>query len=163
MFAKIEETKEIRDAFLRDHRLLTRGFSQMVTALRDGDLGRAAEIADELDRSAGAHVAFEEELLYPLVEQARGQEYTSRLYREHEVALQTVRSLLSYAEDPSPRLDIDQLLNGARTAVVHAVSCGSLLSHLTSLPREGQQRMLQRLRELEEQSPRWTDLQAADE
>ncbi|MFQ5741686.1 MAG: hemerythrin domain-containing protein [Acidobacteriota bacterium] len=149
----------LADAFLSDHKVMTQGFHRILKALERNDLKGAVELARRLDRVAGPHIEFEEEILYPQIRRNRGRDYVSRLYREHQVALQGIQTLLQSpagtALDPHEK---EQLVGKIRTALDHAVSCGTLLSHLTTLDETRQEQILNRLRDLRSQGHRWTEL-----
>ena len=50
----------LREAFLDDHKHLTRGLTRTLEALRKGDDARAIQVADTMDRAGGPNMAFEE-------------------------------------------------------------------------------------------------------
>ena len=85
----------LSEAFVEDHRHLTQGLSDILQALRDDNLEEAVRMAEDLDQVAGPHMEFEEEILYPEVRKSRGSDYVSRLYREHQVALEAVKALIN--------------------------------------------------------------------
>ena len=70
-------TMSLRDAFVEDHRTLTRGLSRMLKLVEDGDYDEAARVAKELDRDAGPHIEFEEKSFYPEVRKTRGRDYVA--------------------------------------------------------------------------------------
>lgn len=149
----------LRDAFMEDHRHLTTGLSRLLKALKLNDPPKAVEIADELDRVAGPHMAFEEEVFYPELEKRFGQEFVSRLYGEHELGQTAVRTLVTQRPvDPLEPTDQLSLIEEVETALNHALSCGSLLSHITTLSVAEREELLTRLQAFREEAPRWTDL-----
>jgi len=148
----------LTDAFLADHRHLTRGFSALIEALERDDLAEAKRIADELDRLAGPHIEFEELVYYPAVERSLGRDNVDKLYHEHQVGLGAIRSLLE--RDDTPLIDAERgrLLADANVALEHAVSCGALLGYVTALAEEEQAEMLRHLEAARERGRRWTEL-----
>ncbi len=153
-----EHSSSLRDAFVEDHRHLTRGLNRLLKALRGGEMGEAKRIAAELDRVAGPHVQFEEEVLYPEISRTRGSEFTGKLYDEHSQALRAIRTLLKANGESLPEAARRQLIADAQTGLDHAVSCGTLLSHVTTLPEPLQDRLLGRLLELRREGRRWSEL-----
>jgi len=144
-------------AFLEDHKVLTRGLATTLSAVQQGDLATAARAAEELDQQAGPHIEFEERYFYPEVEKSRGPAFVSGLHREHDAGRNALRTLLAIRGagqlDPDDRaLVISQL----REALDHAVSCGTLLSHLTTLDVDQQDVLLSHLLRLRREGPRWT-------
>lgn len=145
-------------AFLEDHRHLTQGLSGTLSALDSGDVATAIRTADELDQHAGPHIKFEEEYFYPEVAKSRGDAYVTQLFREHDVGRQAIQALLHV--DASRRLTPDErsrIQAGLREALDHAVSCGTLLSHVTTLDAGAQQRLLKILLQLRNEGGRWSE------
>jgi Hemerythrin HHE cation binding domain len=153
----MKEKNPLAKAFLEDHKHLIQGFSRLLGALEEGDVTEASQIADDIDRLAGPHIEFEEEFFYPILEQVRGREYVSQLYKEHGAGLHAVKSLLGAKSDLGSD-ETEALVSEAQTALDHAVSCGGLLGHVTALDEEQQVELLQKLLGLREQGRRWTEL-----
>lgn len=144
-------------AFLEDHKVLTRGLATTLSAVQRGDFATAARAAEQLDQQAGPHIEFEERFFYPEVEKSRGAEYVSGLHREHDAGRNALRTLL--AMRGSGRLDPDDralVISQLHEALDHAVSCGTLLSHLTTLETDQQDVLLAHLLRLRREGPRWT-------
>lgn len=143
-------------AFLEDHKVLTRGLATTLSAVRQGDLATAARAAEALDQQAGPHIEFEERYFYPEVEKSRGAEYVSGLHREHDAGRNALRTLIAIR---GGRLDPDDralVISQLHEALDHAVSCGTLLSHLTTLDADQQDVLLGHLLRLRQEGPRWT-------
>ncbi len=152
--------EQLEAAFVADHRVMTRGYVELLRAIKNRDFGSATQIAAELDRLAGPHIEFEQEYLYPEVQKIRGQSYASRLYDEHAEVLSAIVELKGLSPDSDP--DDGQLSSWTEKiqhGLDHAAACGSLLSHLEAQSAPQQQQLLQSLRELREQGHRWSDLE----
>jgi|GEM_PF-6914845 len=152
-------TTELGQAFIDDHRLMMQSLNRLLEALEANDLSTAAKVAHELDHVAGPHIRFEEKYLYPIVKEARGRKYAKRLYEEHRIAWKTLQSLFQWEKDN--RLDgqtQQELVENTNLALDHATSCGTLLSHLTTLPDDDQTRLLEKLRHLREEGICWTEI-----
>lgn len=152
-------TSPLAAAFVEDHQHLLRGFADLKRALERGDWSEAGRIADQIDRAAGPHIRFEEEVLYPRVAEARGRSFADRLYAEHAIGCDVVRRVLNLP--PGSPVDSalrDRVVAGAQTALDHAVSCGTLLSHLTTLHAGQQAQLLGILEAMRRQATRWTEL-----
>ena len=146
--------------FLADHRKLTRGFRRLIDAVERGDQSELRRLAEDLDRAAGPHIGFEENVLYPIVEQATGAELGRNLRSEHQVACQALRTLLG---KHGGKFDGDErvhLLKQLKVGLAHAVACGQLLSHLTVLDSATQADLLEKLREARQKNVRWTEFTA---
>lgn len=152
-------SQRLTTAFLDDHQHLTRGFDQLHKMLQADRLEEASRLADELDRVAGPHIQFEEEELYPELARVRGNSYAARLYQEHQSGLHVIQVLkdlpVGRSLDPETK---EKLLAESSEALDHAISCGTLLSHLTTLPVDLQERIFDRLVELREEGRRWSEL-----
>jgi hypothetical protein len=157
---KPQESK-LAAAFVEDHRRFVRGLRDVLEALRSAELGRARQLAEALDRDVGAHILFEEEHFYPLLEGRLGSGRVERLFDEHERGRRAVARLLSLSEDA--RLEpeeLGQLVDDLEVALQHAVGCGSMLSTTEGLS-EGEQRVLvEHLLAARERAPRWTEVGA---
>jgi hypothetical protein len=151
--------KTLAEAFVEDHRTLTRGLSRLLELVEAGNYDEASRVAKELDRDAGPHIEFEEKSFYPEVRKARGREYVENLYDEHRSGLEAVRMLSEL--EPGATLsgeERERLLTHLRRVLDHAVSCGTLLSHVTALPVEDQQGFLEELERFRELAHKWTEL-----
>ena len=148
----------LRDAFLEEHRRFTRGLRATLAALRAGDDARAIEVAAELDAKIGAHIEFEEMYFYPELRSAYDSEFVDQLYSEHEEGRCAVSSLVACA--PGGRLspaERERIVAQLETALQHALSCGSLVSHLGKLEARKQAQLLERLQETRSKGSRWSE------
>jgi len=151
------ELDALRQAFSEDHRVLTRGLTGVVDALREADLAQAVRRAEELDRRVGPHMAFEEQVYYPELRLVLGDRFVDRLYHEHALGLDAVRRLIRH--DPAqPLPERERIVEELTTALEHARSCGTLLSHLTRLDPGTLGAMRQALEELRRRELRWTEV-----
>ena len=151
---------QLQAAFVDDHRAMTRGYRDLLEAVQSGDFVAATRIASTLDQRAGPHIEFEEQCLYPEVEESRGEMYTSRLYDEHAEVLSAIVELQSIPDDATPSKErtahwAKQIQHG----LDHAAACGSLLSHLQAQSAEQQQQFLEDLMRFRQQGHRWSELQ----
>jgi hypothetical protein len=155
------EWPPLATAFVDDHRQMTRALKQLKDALGRHDLSEAKRIAEELDRAAGPHILFEEGFLYPQVARTRGRDCVDRMYEEHRVGRDLLTRILVQRNDSRQRLDDKEqarLLEQAEMMLDHAVSCGTLLSYLTTLDQSTQKEYCAALLALREQGKRWTEI-----
>lgn len=160
----MRDATSLSDAFVEDHRHLTRGLSATLDALEKGELATAVQMANELDQRAGPHIRFEEEFFYPDVARSRGAGYVSQLHREHAAGRNALRALLKHGA--AGHLTPDEkarIVAGLREALDHAVSCGTLLSHVTTLAGAKQQEYLDHLLQLRDMGGRWTERRADED
>lgn len=154
----LEETPLAR-AFTQDHQHLTGALARLALAVRDNDATAAHAVADELDRTAGGHMMFEEQVLYPQVARIYGPEYAAQLYAEHRVGQSVVRRIQQLPEgewfSPDER---EELLEDLRAVTGHVLSCGTLLSVVTGLPAGEQEELLSQLEEYRAAGHRWTQI-----
>ncbi len=151
-------TSNLTDVFLEDQQQLTRGLARLRQALQQGDVSGAVRLADELDRQVGAHMQFEEDVFYPMLAERLGQEFTAQLYAEHAIGRET---LLRIKELPSKQIDVElrkELIASLSETLDHALSCGSMPSHVARLDADRQAGLLNILGELSSKGRRWTDL-----
>jgi hypothetical protein len=149
----------LEEEFVNDHREMTRTIARLLEALRAGNDTDAVHIADELDRLAGPHIAFEEAVMYPEVARRRDRAFAERLYDEHRTALRGLRDLLGHREHL--QLSAEErarITDDIQTGLDHAIACGTLLSYLTVLDERTKRLYLDRLTDLRGKQPRWTAL-----
>ena len=152
--------KQLQKTFLDDHRTMTRGYRDLLTAIELRDFAAAAQLAANLDELAGPHIEFEEQCLYPEIESIRGEAYASRLYGEHAEILRVLLELQALtAETPPTDDDVASWTEGLRHGLEHAAACGSLLSHLQAQSPEQLERSWESLKGLRKQRHRWSELQ----
>lgn len=153
----------LKDAFIEDHQTLTRGLSHLLKLVQEEDYDEASRVARELDKAVGPHIEFEEKSFYPEVRKTRGREYVENLYDEHGSGLEAVRALskLEPGDVPDPE-ERERLLSLLRRVLDHAVSCGTLLSHVTSLADVEQQEFLAELERYRKLAHKWTELHGSE-
>jgi len=145
--------------FVNDHQKLTRGFSRIIEAINDDRWSAAVDEAQELNRAGGPHIAFEEDVLYPQVRQSRSEPYVRNLYDEHQVAIAAIQFLLSHPEPAKIGPDAKAaLIDKLQTGLDHAISCGTLLSILTTLDQQKQSDLLSKLQQHRAEGKTMTDL-----
>ncbi len=158
-----EPLSDLGKEFVEDHSRLARCLVRLQEALQQNDLQQIVQAADDLDRVAGPHMQFEEEVLYPEVENVRGREFVGRLFHEHGIGLDMVKSILRREGSESlSSSERKELLHSVELTLEHVYSCGSLLSHLTELEQSRQTEMLDCLREFRRSEKRWTELPPRD-
>lgn len=153
----------LTEAFVQDHRVLTQGLSRLLSLVEEESYQEATRLARELDDAVGAHIEFEEKSFYPEVQKSRGRAYVENLYDEHRSGERALRFLsgLKAGTAPTPE-ERGRLIADLRRALDHAVSCGTLLSHVSTLPGREQQAFLDELERFRALSHRWTELHPDD-
>lgn len=153
------QTGSLRAEFLADHRRMIKGLERVREAVDANRPADAHAIADEVDRVAGPHIAFEEEVLYPSLRRILGDRDVSRLYEEHGEGEDVIRDLVRRT-DPRPfgREERQRALDHIAVMQDHALTCGTLLSHVEQMDDVAQAEMLDRLLELRANPVRWTEL-----
>lgn len=146
--------------FREDHAVLGRGFHRLSERLRTGDDAGARAAARELDRDAGAHIAFEEEDFYPRLVPELGEAEVERLYRDHAGARDLVQALLA-DEAPLDEARRRELLARSEAMETHIAECGELFQALARLDDAEQDRLERRLEDWRRRRPRWSERPAA--
>ena len=148
----------LRAAFLKDHQTFTRGLSRILKALRDQDDALAVGLAEELDRDVGPHIEFEEQQFYPELKKRLDAPFVEQLYREHATGQRAIATLLDLRGAGELTADArDEVIRMLTQTMDHALSCGSLLSHLDGLGDERQADLLHELQESRNRGRRWTE------
>jgi hemerythrin-like domain-containing protein len=153
------EQNPLTEAFVSDHRQITRRLSRLLKAVRDGDFEQSREIAVEVNRLAGPHIQFEEEFLYPHIARLLGRDYAVRLYEEHEAGRSVLKQLTrgdrATGFAAGEREALERLLG---TAVEHAATCATLVSRMAEAPFNVQASMRAGLDRCRAAGLRWTEL-----
>ena len=135
---RVQHSK-LEEAFLDDHRHLTRGLTDVLDALKAEEDARAIEAADRLDRTVGPHMEFEERVFYPELAKIMGREYVRPLYGEHGVGRRAISRMLEHLLEGQPETEPEADLSEAEES-----------------------RLFDRLVELRERRVRWTDREASE-
>lgn len=144
-------------AFTEDHRHLTRGFWKLKKVLEAGDMKQAREIARDIDECVGPHIEFEETLFYPALRQVLGDQFVDQLYREHTIGKGVIMEIIeSGPEQELSGSTRKELVLQTRKMLDHAISCGTLLSHLEALDPERQKEFLQMLEAIRARGAAWS-------
>jgi hypothetical protein len=150
------KTSPLVRAFIADHRAFTRELVALKSALEARDWRAARRLADEVDRLAGPHIAFEEEELYPVLARILGDAFAAELYDEHATGCSLIHALHDLVNCPDERAAAE-LARRAGTMLDHTVRCGSLLSYLNVLDEAEHARLLERLETHRARGVRWSD------
>ncbi|MEM9587516.1 MAG: hemerythrin domain-containing protein [Planctomycetota bacterium] len=152
---------QLKHRFVDDHRLMTRAYRDLIKSLDEEDFERVAQLADELDRHAGPHIEFEESHLYPRVRESRGDRYADTMYQQHGEILETIRELCDADFSVKPTANqVHRWQIGLQEGIDHAVTCGTLLSHLQALDPSVQEELLEESKRLRRRGRRWSELAA---
>lgn len=151
----------LSDAFREDHARLGRGFFELSARLRENDVTAACAVAEQIDVSAGAHIAFEEEDFYPRLASLIGPRQVDRMLQEHRAGLDVVGTLVRH----DPRGPLDEATRRrlvVETAAMsdHIAECGELFGTLGRVRETEQLALLERLLEWRRRRPRWTSYAA---
>ncbi len=150
---------ELLRAFREDHAILGRGFYRISSALRAGSEADAGAAAADVDRDAGAHIAFEERHFYPALVPLLGEGHVQGLLKEHAEGLAVVRALGSLP--PAAALPEEQrreLLRASEAMETHIAECGELFEAMGRIPEAKQAALLDELLGLRAEHPAWTDV-----
>jgi hypothetical protein len=153
------EPTSLEREFVEDHQRLHRNLVRTIEAVRAADRVGARQAAEELDRDAGPHIAFEEAVLYPQVAAAVGDAYADELYQEHGAGRAAIERLAgSQGTEPLSPGEQEGLLPELEALQEHILGCGSLLSHLCTLQPVQQERLLHHLLQFRNEGRRWSEL-----
>lgn len=151
---------QLKKSFTDDHQAMIRGYRSLLGALNDGDFAAASRLSVQLDRSAGPHIEFEEQYLYPAVKASRGTAYVSKLYQEHRQVLAAITELRKLTAESIPSdEELAAWKQSLESGLEHAASCGTLLSHLEVLSEEQQRSYLDTIHRLRDEGHLWSELE----
>lgn len=152
------QSSPLVQAFLDDHQQMTRKLQEVIARLEQDEVQAACTAAEQLDRIAGPHIAFEESILYPAVGRAQGKPFQRQLLSEHAAMraglLQLLASSDAQLSKPAVR---DEVLEQLQAGLRHAESCGTLISHLAAFTSEEQQAGLTKLKLLKQAGQKWSE------
>ena len=153
------ERSPLTMAFLEDHRQLMRGLNRLRETLERGDESAAVSLAKQLDCTVGAHIEFEEDVLYRQVAETETCEFVRQLYDEHHAGLRAIEHLANRSADhPFTPDEQAHLVADIHKMIEHAASCGTLMSHLTTLDADRQSEILDQLQRLRVNNHLWSEL-----
>ena len=145
-------------AFHEDHAILGSGFFEISQHLRAGDIQAARIVAERVDATAGAHIAFEENCFYPAL--AKLSDYNVKpLYAEHERGRDVIARL--HALEPGQVVTDEarlELLSQCEAMVTHIAECGELFKAMGRLPAAEQHDLYEALVEWRRKRPAWLEL-----
>lgn len=153
------DPESLFDAFRTDHARLGRGFYELTQLLRHDDVAGACALAGRIDGDAGAHIAFEEQDFYPRLRELLNGSEIDRMYEEHRVGKETVRTLVEH--DPARPLGVDvrrRLIADSTLMSSHISECGELFGAVGGIGGDEQAELLRHLHEWRGRRPRWTEL-----
>jgi hypothetical protein len=144
-------------AFLSDHKTFMRHLRQVAEALHSHDAAAARALARRLDTIAGPHIAFEEAVLYPVIDDATQERgFVQGLYAEHQTVVAALGELIESREMSASRMD--DLHSAFVKGLEHANHCGTLISRLATMDECELSDAFDELRQLRAQNIKWTDL-----
>lgn len=154
-----DEWQSLRSVFSSGHCQLEAGLRGMIDAIRTENFPLAANLAEDLDRTSGPHVEFEERYLFPLVEEEAGEAYATRLYDDHAELLGTLVEVqrLKEVSCPSPKSE-RRWLESLERGLERLSDTRRLLRYLGQASAEEKTRMLQRHHLLHRRAHRWSQL-----
>lgn len=144
-------------AFLADHKKFMRLLVDVSDALQRDDLAAARTLATQLNTVAGPHIAFEETVLYPALDDAsHDHDFVEGLYDEHQQIVTALAELIS--NDSLTKKQLTAITHAFQSGTEHAEHCGTLISRLSNMDAADQRDALDDLIQLQEQEILWTDL-----
>ncbi len=131
----------------------------MIDAFQADDYETIAHLAEDLDRSCGPQVEFEERYLFPEVEEKWGEAYAVKLYKEHGEVIGTLMELqqLNLQSPPSSELK-ERWLARLRQGSEQVTTWNTLLNQLSTVSPEQKLQLLNRLQTLRKRGHRWSQL-----
>lgn len=143
--------------FLKDHQQFSRLLFEIEKLLGKGKVDEARVRANELDKLAGPHIAFEEAELYPRLAELGAKQVTEELLvDQHHDAIASVRLLIE--NEQLSESQIKKAQDAFRDGLSHAEHCGSLISLLSQLDERQQAESLTVLLKLRDEGKLWTEL-----
>jgi len=157
--AMTEVKRRLFDAFREDHARLGRALHALGERLRAEDVAGAREVAETLDREAGAHIAFEEFDFYPALLPFLSRDEIDAMHLEHSEALALLGDMKQLGDGALGERSLrDALLDRVQAMERHVSDCGELFGVMGGLDAAAQRHLLERLDEWRGRAPRWSEL-----
>lgn len=148
---------KVTQAFHADHAALGRALHDLRTRLVGGETKKARECAANLDRAAGAHIAFEENDFYPALKHALSQAEIEAMYREHADGLSVIQDISNADDeeltDPVVRASFILRIEALQG---HVAECGELFGAMGALTEDQFKTLYGQLEYWRSQSPLWS-------
>jgi len=158
-----EKLTDIKNALFRDFQIDHSALGEKLFALRTALIQRSVEaaqsIAEEIDRDAGAHMAFEEKDFYPALKKFLTEDEVFRMYLEHADGLAMIVDII---EAEGPEFDdpefMSNILEHLERMDHHVADCGDLFGALGGLEPSQYQTLYDRLHEWKRKAPSWREI-----
>ncbi len=144
-------------SFMGDHVKFMELLKAVFDKVASNDLQAARTFATELNEFAGAHIAFEEAVLYPAIAELNQEDsFVAGLYEEHQMVVSAIASLLQNDDLSSEQLT--EIQAHLATGLQHVDHCGTLISRLAAMDDCDQSEALDELQQLRTLKIKWTDM-----
>lgn len=145
-------------AFREDHAILGRGLHELRSLVMADDVHGLKTAAQNLDKAAGGHIAFEEEDFYPALKTFLSADEVEGMYAEHAHGAETLSNIAKL--DPNITLQAGQkkrLLDRIEEMEQHVSECGELFGAMGGLDEASKDDLMKRLQYWRKLAPTWTD------
>ena len=155
--------QKVIDAFHEDHAALGRMLHELRISLTAGETEKARQRASELDRAAGAHIAFEENDFYPALKDTLSSKEVAAMYAEHADGLAVIQDIAE-ADDAELGDPIVQASFVVRIDALaeHVSECGELFGAMGVLSEQQFKKLHGNLEYWRSRSPRWSIVSAPE-
>jgi len=152
---------ELFDAFRQDHAVLGHGLHQLRSYVVAEDIPRLKTAAQDLDKAAGGHIAFEEEDFYPALKAFLSDDEVEEMYADHARGAETLTIIAALDSDAALQAtQQQQLLARIDEMEEHVSECGELFGAMGGLDEAGKANLMDRLTYWRERAPTWTGFAA---
>ena len=145
------------NAFQEDHAILGRGLHELRGFVMADDVRSLKTAAQDLDKAAGGHIAFEEEDFYPALKAFLSADEVEGMYAEHAHGAKTLSNIAEL--DPNIPLQATQkqgLLDRIDEMEQHVSECGELFGAMGGLDDANKGNLMKRLQYWRNLAPTWT-------
>jgi len=158
-----EIRQKLFNAFKADHALLGSGFYTLATCLRNKNISDAKSVATKINIDAGPHIAFEEEVFYPILKRFIKPQELDKMYSEHQLGRALLEKVLSIDESAHLKESIQkELLAEIDVIETHISQCGELFSMMKNLNEGEMQYLYDKLTDYQLLAPHWLSRKPLD-
>jgi hypothetical protein len=130
--------------FRNEHREARDILFGMQQAFRDRDPARFAELMNAMNADLGMHMRYEEEAMYPALEDLFGPRYVEDMLQDHDRMLGVAGRLGELAgHDPITDEDVEEAVRLLQGQLPHVTDCDGLAIVIETLPEDKQRAILE--------------------
>lgn len=128
---------QFSEIFREEHRQVRDALLDLVIAFQKRDRAQIQSLLNQIAALTGPHFRYEEEALYPALEEIFGEKYVAKLLGDHDQATGIAQSLVGLAgKEELTAQDVARAIEFIRRVLPHVSDCEGLSIMVERLPAE---------------------------